>query len=289
MRTSICLLFCVASFLLVSCSEDTILNGRPPYDGFLFHIDVSGPGRVSDLRVSTWSKLSIPSSTPDLPPDGNATGMPCFSTAVTFLSPVACLIDLTVFDLENKPVDTLVDNYVLAGETSTEWSGPSENTPGGVYKCIASAYDPDGGTLIYRDSIWMVMWQPDPEITVIGYTGSDGSFETSDSLLFPSTFKPPRIPRTGEQDDTVIDSFTVLDTIVIALTDTVTNKLRTFTRKITNGRNFFELEWEPLSPQPTDRISAGDMPVMVNTKPHDPQPPTPTEFELRQNYPNPFN
>jgi hypothetical protein len=290
MRTHIILLILTIMLFAIAC-EDTVVNGRPGDDSFLFHLDVvdsSGDPRPG-LSIGVWNELSLPHFVGQSESQGNALSEPPFVTTVTCLTPVACRANLTIFDLENNPVDTLLDENVYAGEWTVTWSGPEEPVANGVYKCIYSAYDSDSDALLYRDSIWMVLWQPDPAVSIIGYNDSDGSFETRDSLLFPNIFELPKIPQTGEDDWNVIDSFTVLDHVHITLTDTLTGTSQEFIETVIKGRNLIKLEWASPAIPSSHGGNVNTESDRLNLMPSDPQPPIPDEFELRQNYPNPFN
>jgi hypothetical protein len=276
--------------IAIACGDSSV-NGPPKDDRFLFHLDVvdgNGDPRPG-LSVSVWNELSLPHFTGTDDEQGSALSGPSFMTTVTCLTPVACHVNLTIFDLENNPVDILLNENVYAGEWPVTWNGPSEPITNGVYKCVYSAYDDDTEVLIYRDSIWMVLWQQDPAASIIGYNDAEGSFETRDSLLFPNTFELPEIPLTIEFDWTVVDTFTVLDDVCITLTDTLTGNRQEFIYRVTKGRNFIELEWAPSSADSSANGNVNTESDKPNLMPSDPQPPPPDEFELRQNYPNPFN
>ncbi|MCK4655457.1 MAG: hypothetical protein KAT85_00445, partial [candidate division Zixibacteria bacterium] len=219
MRTHITLLIFAIMLFAIAC-EDGSVNGPPEDDRFLFHLDAvdENGGPRPGLSISVWNELSLPHFAGTDEAQGSALSGTHFATTVTYLTPVACHVNLAIFDLENKLVDILLNDTVYAGEWPVTWNGPAEPISNGVYKCVYSAYDDDAEVLLYRDSIWMVLWRQDPVASVIGYNDSDGSFETRDSLLFPNIFELPKIPQTGQDDWTVIDSFTLLDDVYIILT-----------------------------------------------------------------------
>lgn len=290
MERLLSILFGMAVLIVAVSCDDSTTSSLPVDDSFLFKVEVtdSSGDRLSGVRISAYNKLSEWPLATDGDQSSTAMNAVQFATTITLLQPVACHVDIAVFDLHGGLIDTLLDADVEAGETTTDWSDLPDMIQPGAYRCIATAYDLQTSTPLYRDSILMVLWQPVPDFSVLGHTDSRGLFETQDSLLFPNTMTLPPIPVTTMADPTVIDSFSILDTVRIVLTDTTTSVMRSFVRTVTNGRNVFELNWDEGDAMPLPVQS--DYVFEYPTRPsNEQQVPPPEEFELLQNYPNPFN
>jgi len=181
---------------------------------------------------------------------------------------------------------------VLAGFYAVGWSAAT--VPSGLYECRLS-------TDSIQDITFALLHRmgEGPEIEDLGYTSSDGVFETNDSIRFPNTFELPTLTWTDEFDDS-LGQFSILDSVTIRLTDTTANLSQYFERKITNGSNSLTLVWDTAQVIGVPPPAAGPSESHSNRRHFLPASfespitpvskiPPPTEFILNQNYPNPFN
>jgi hypothetical protein len=154
-----------------------------------------------------------------------------------------------------------------------------------VYRCRFTAADTATGAVLFRDSIQVVLWQPDPAVAVVGFSSAGGIVESSDSLLFPSIFDLPPFIRTDATGPTPLGTFTIPDSCTITLTDTLYGRSAVYGRRITPGSNTFILTWNPSGVVPLMAGPGSDerpIPARFSTFPS-------VEWRLSQNYPNPFN
>jgi hypothetical protein len=276
---------------LISCGESNPVDNHQPDDRFLFRVEIKDAGNnpVQDIRVSIWNKfldfekMSSGGVSGEFNPDPNGL------TIMTLQKPLACRADLTIRDLGNDVVRVFSSDTSEAGVTQYTWT-PDPTVHSGVYKCIASTFDLDTDDPLFTDSIWMMFWQPDPAVSVLGFSDETGVYETRDSLWFPNLFDIPDIKITTELSPTVVAEIALSDTVVITLTDTLTSMQMQVEREVTKGENIFDIVWSPSlvdipeTPDPIDQTEIERSP-MENPYP----PPVPNEFEILQNYPNPFN
>jgi hypothetical protein len=155
-----------------------------------------------------------------------------------------------------------------------------------VYVCRLTVTDTSTAAVAFRDSIYVTLWQPDPALAFLGYTGTTGAFEMKDSLAFPHLLSLPQMLRT-DVSPTVIGTFSFPDSVNIVLTDTSSSQSLTVAQKIVHGANAVAITWNPglqkISVLPSATLSAGAV-SMDSSVVH-----VPTQWKLYQNYPNPFN
>ncbi len=207
------------------------------------------------------------------------------STTLGFECAQTARVSLTVLDLDNRPVSTIVDQALLgAGSYSFTWSTPRD-LPTRVFKCRFMARDTANNSLLFADSNYAVLWQRDPMLAAIGTTSAAGTFTTPDSLLFPNVLALPPLVLTGSLDPTPLGEFSVRDTVTFVLTDTVSRRSQFFHAVTGNGPNILALLWNPSSP-----LSPANHGGIVPPESSSPGGPGGgLTWKLRQNYPNPFN
>ncbi len=157
------------------------------------------------------------------------------TTTFSFALPDAGDYRLIVKNLHNEIVDSVVGS-VSAGVTEIEWD--ASLLPVGVYCCNLTIVDAD--SILFSECQYAVKWQPNAAI--LGYTSSDGTYETDDSLSFPGVWVLPELIRTGESGE-MIGTFSYSDTVTIVLTDTLAGVDQMFSKAITSCVNQFELVW----------------------------------------------
>ena len=102
----------------------------------------------------------------------------------------------------------------------------------------------------------------------------------------------PEFYRTGSGGPEIIGTFSFLDTVIIALHDTINNRVQYYNYPLMDGENNYSLNWNPSLGKNFDTnrknrklfkteeiFSIDSIPVVV----------IPKENELLQNYPNPYN
>lgn len=239
-----------------------------------------------NLRVSGWNYLSF--SVPGKSPGSFSESFMPAATSWHFEIPVACYIELIIYDTEGALVDTFYTMYGPAGAYQAYWALGSCLIPPGVYEIELTASDTLSDSLIFADSILAVYHSLDPENTVLGFADADGIFETNDSICFPSLYTLPDLQRTDETGYS-LGTFSYVDGIRIVVTDTVTDEFQVYDMVLSHGLNDFDLTWNPAGKIANANDTIGRTPAMTITKSNLKEPPPPTEFRLYQNYPNPFN
>lgn len=269
---------------LNSCNENSTDNTKKLSNDFLFKVTVknSAGAAVQGLRVSAYSDPTIAGF-----PKNQKTAKINASSMINFALPKSCLVTLSLFELDGRTIQQPIKNSLLnAGSYAVTINIMNRSAGSRVYKAVLSAKNDTSNIELFRDSIYVALWQFDPSLSVLGYTSGAGVFETNDSLSFPNVLTIPPIVRTTEKDPTPIGMFTFPSDIVITLYDSTTHKSQTHKQKVYKGKNEFELVWNP-----TGVIIEPLVKNIFNTA----TPDTgivgtiPTEFHLYQNYPNPFN
>jgi hypothetical protein len=283
MKTKIILLASV--ILFSSCKDDSISVQKD--NGFSVKISVkdTGGNPIAGLRISSWNHLSIPLS--NLVLSKTDYKNPLKSTcAIDFAIPIASEAELSVFEADGKLIETLWHQQFEVGLYQCNWS-INKQSPTRVYKYRLTAKD-TGGAYIFKDSSYAVLWQPDADISILGWTSHDGVYNTTDKLLFPNTLQLPKLTYTQVFGPDSIGSFTIQDTVTIVLTDTSTHKYISFTQVVKkDAENKIDLLWNPSLAKQTLGEEIPLAPVINKSLRR--LDGVPDKFKLYQNYPNPFN
>jgi hypothetical protein len=272
------------SLLLVSCKNNAT-SPPLPGDGFSVKITVKSllGAPVPGLRISAWNQLSVS-------PGLHAAGLHHASatSSIRFGVREISRVTLSVLEFDGSPVSTLVNDVLPAGMFMFAWTPAPILKPTRVFRYRLVAQDTSSGSTLFRDSLYAVLWQPDAEISILGWTRSDGSFETTDKLLFPNTLDLPPLVHMNSAGDS-LGTFTILNAVTIVLTDTASNRQVSTTRTVNKGvRNDIVLTWNPLLATPLPGRS-GPMHERSKGISRESQPSGLFEWKLYQNYPNPFN
>ncbi len=269
---------------LNSCNESSTDNTKNSSSDFLFKVSVknSTGDAIQGLRVSAYS-------------DPTNTGFPKkqmitkinASSMINFALPTSCVVTLSLIELDGRTLQQPIKNSLLnAGSYAVTINIANKSAGSRVYKAVLSAKNDTSNIELFRDSIYVALWQFDPSLSVLGYTSDKGIFETADSLSFPNVLTLPPIVHTTERDPTPVGMFTFPSDVVITLYDSTTQKSQSVVKKVNKGKNEFELIWNPtgiiIEPfvKNTFNTATPDTGVISTI---------PTEFHLYQNYPNPFN
>jgi hypothetical protein len=283
MKTIIILVTSV--ILFSSCNDDSISIQKG--NGFSVKISVkdTGGNPVTGLRISAWNHLSLPpfrifkSNSGTLEPQKS-------TSTIDFAIPVACQAELSVFEANGKLIETLWQQQFEAGLYQCNWSINTQ-LPTRVYRYRLIAKDTSGAYL-FKDSCYAVLWQPDADISILGWTSNDGTFNTTDKLFFPNTLQLPQFIFTEVFGPDSAGTFTIRDTVKIVLTDTSTHKFISFSHVIKNDiENKIDLLWDPkLAKQTSSENFQHSSAIIKSWRRLDG---VPDKFKLYQNYPNPFN
>jgi hypothetical protein len=193
-------------------------------------------------------------------------------------------ITFAVLDMNNRPVASVADQTIQnPGSYLFAWS-LQQNLPTRVFKCRLIARDTTSGAVLFADSNYAVLWQRDATLAVIGLTSASGTFESRDSLLFPNVLTLPPLVMTSAAGPTPLGEFSVRDTVMLVLTDTVSQRSQSYHTVIVHGANTISLIWAPSAPltrTPGDGVSRSDLLALA-------APRNVVTWRLWQNYPNPF-
>jgi hypothetical protein len=261
---------------------------------FHFKIIIKDPAgnAINGLRVSAWGVLSIDNQLyrTSISSQLNKVNKIQAATVLTFSLAKKAYVIFSVFNLLNQEIIRLTDEPKLAGLYTVSWnaqSTPSFIVPSGVYKCRLFAKSTTSDSVLFQDSIYAVLHQPDPQISVVGWTSQSGIFETTNALLFPKVLDPPALLRTNSTGPNIIGTFNYTDSVAVFLTDTTTHKQQLYYLTIGKQTNTFNLTWNPTT-SPIFSI-AGSLSISSDTLGVEIPTVIPSSWNLYQNYPNPFN
>lgn len=276
----------VLTLLCLSCDEVVITPQESSEFTVKIMVNDQDGDPVGGLRISVWNHLSI-APYPQGRNGSRRLNSPLSTTSIGFSAPARSKVTLTVSDFNGLFVSTLVDSSVLdAGLYRADWSVDSPG-PTRIYKYKLRALDAGNDTLMFQDSLWAVLWQPDADRSILGWTSPNGEFETADQLFFPGVLDLPRLIQTNEYSSDSIGSFTIRDTVSIVLTDTLTRAQLSFQRVIKRGKmNEIRLTWNPAragrSLIKSPELGSGTIAIRRIMA-------APFTWKLYQSYPNPFN
>jgi len=274
-------------YLLTGCSDNTT-NGPDLDTDFSVQITVQDDqgNPLQDLQVSCWNCLDITSSSSDCINPSIVT-QPS-QTVIQYDIVIGCLVQMYLLDLEGNHIATAVDAIQSAGYWSVMWNAGSD-VPCGVYSCILETTDTLSSELLFSDTIYPVLWRPDPTLTVVGYTSALGSVNIADRRIFPNTYKLPVLHATDPcgTDQGLIE---FSNSVHFVITDTASTEYMTFDSTITLGENHYTVVWNPSKCGQIDTTISRTILERENSlKTIKADPIIPDEWRLRQNYPNPFN
>lgn len=204
-------------------------------------------------------------------------------------------VTLEAYDLDGELFSVVLDEPLGAGAHSQSFSGTASECPFGtrVFEMQCVARDTAYGGIVFRDSVYAVYWNVfDPSQCVVGVTSDEGTFETTDRLLFPHLFDLPPLTITNVVSPESQGVFNIPDEVRIAVCDTTGGQdlWTTTTHVVEDGDNEFTVVWDPdravaVRPWPGELAGAAAVPLADV----DVGDPVRHEWELSQNYPNPFN
>jgi hypothetical protein len=279
----------ILTICLVACN-DKLIDNQPPQNEFSLKIIVkdSQGNPVPDLKVSVWNKLTIYNNL--LTKTHDKKTILSGSTTIQFALKETSFVNMNAYDLENNLYDTLINQKLLPGNYNYNWQNSKPNQ---VYKILFNAKaDSLFDSLNYRDSIYVVNHSPDPSVAEIGKTDENGKFETNSKLLFPSLYNLPELNWTISSGFEIIAKFSLLDSVIIALTETVKNTTQYNYFKLENNENDAAFIWNSsFTKNSKSRKNNKSILVLDMLLKQDSIPiiGIPKENRLYQNFPNPFN
>ena len=277
------------SLLLISCKD----NGTESKGNFKFRITVRNNtgAPISNLRVSAINLISLPLFySMEKRNEINEITKTNAATVFGFSLAAKCRVRFYVLNLNDEEIVRLLDDELkLPGMYNYVWS--TGNLTSGVYKYRITVRDTPLSTKIFEAEKYAVLYAPDPKQCIIGWTSSDGVFETANTLLFPYLWNLPPLIRTSSNGPDTLGTFSYANSVALYLIDTLTAQQQSFQVQITNGENHFQLTWNPSSSSqalhskeqnivPQNRVNKIDSVIVISP---------PTTWKLEQNYPNPFN
>ncbi|UCF62792.1 MAG: hypothetical protein JSW33_09395 [bacterium] len=254
---------------------------------FMFSVKVKSPDNrpLEGLTISAWNLIRFPGEKAGLIPHG----LKAATTTIMFDLFDDAQVDLTIKDLKNEIIQNIYEQTLLfPGKYSV---APSFQSRDGlvIYKCLLEVRDVKQHYLFFKDSTYMVLYQPDPTIAFLGLTNYKGEYQTDDRYKFPSTLANlPELVYTDISSPEPLGEITISDQIVIIVWDPQRFVGQDYQRKIQPGKNHFELTWDPQTSRSLSATSI--LPEMVRKKQiffHENQ--QITQWKLYQNFPNPFN
>lgn len=274
-----------AASISLSCSRST----TGPDHTFSLKLSVKDThgNPVPGLRVSMINDI-----TPSVGMTKRIPGNPARPQAVTtigFDAPVVFRGSLSVVSMRGIPLADLIDGAPRRqGSYQVNWTTPAQ-LPSGVYQCRFVATDSSGGSVLFRDSMFVSLYQVDPASCVIGWTNVSGILETGDPSLFPSLLQLPPLRMTDASGPSVIGTFTYADSVTITLSDTLNHLGMVGRGVVRQGQNAIDILWMPTAMSGASGYITQQKSSLPDSSVTPDSSVVPTQWKLRQNYPNPFN
>jgi len=290
MKAQKLILLAVVIILALSCNE----NSTEPVGSKGFSVKLKartlGGAPLAGIRVSAWNHLSLPVAVPSgFAASQRQSVQPTPAVSFRFDLGADSRVTFNILELNDTLVSTPIDQLMAAGVHLLQWQVPQPIVPTRVFKYRLVARDMVHDSILFEDLKYALLWQQDPSATILGWTSSDGEFQTRDSLLFPDVIPLPPLVFTDETGPDSLGTFTIRDTVTFVLTDTATNREMEFVKPINRGvENDINLIWNPAAAKPASTrafeqpMSGSELSVrdsVVSVLPG---------WKLYQSYPNPF-
>ena len=265
--------------VVAGCGGGTTEPGDP---SFSLNLSVVDPGGVPVAGLVATLSTPIPEV---------HLGFAKAVTRIDFFVPVDSVqATMTITSLDGSLRSVYFDQRVLQGSYSLAFATGVL----GIERAGTTAYRyelvvTDDGTELFRDAKVMTAYtSADLEQRPrIGTTDANGSLRCRDRNLFPFLFDLGPQPILDDNGD-LAGEFSFRDSVVVTLTDTVSNAWRHYPMVLDAGANVFELTWDvalAVKVPPADMSGAATAVPAPGPTRIDPE----DSFELRQNFPNPFN
>jgi hypothetical protein len=278
----------ITVFCLSGCSDSTDPDD-PVFKLRLTVADRSG-NPINGLQVSAWSLLPA-----EITQDGkSAAGPTRAATNFRFALAENSQVSLSLYDVDDQKICTLVDGFLPMGMHTVIWNGMTcdlaepEHAVSGVYRAEFEVRDPDTSEITHEDEVLAVMYLADPEQQILGRTDREGRFGSEDKSFFPHLYDWPPLAQVNEVAET-LGTFSYTGGVRIVLTDTGTMQTQTQDFVIDEDLNRLRIVWDPAKmaglEEGAPELSLSEF-TRVNSAP---LPVKQTETQIFQNYPNPFN
>ncbi len=271
---------------LVSCGG----GGTDPFvdSPFSLEITVLGSGS-SDIAVAIWNDIEL--NYERAFKHGKNERINAVST-LPFTISEQYHVNVIAYNMNGEISERLIEfQPLMPGKYQVSIRNWQSGLGTVVRKWVIKAYsDTTTKEIVFRDSIYSVLHQPDPDIACIGNIDKNGRLTTTNKNLFPSLFNIPALNLTDASSSDVVGLINFSDTYYIALKNLETGECRIFEKQIRVGENSFNLIWNegskfnitssPIKRQigETDIITKIDTSVAI-----------PLVNKLEQNFPNPYN
>jgi hypothetical protein len=242
---------------------------------------------MEGLRISTHQLLSI-----DIVAEPNRP-----SLRIQMATPVNCRNTMEIFRFDGQLSRTLSDGVLPYGLHTLVWDcrdDDGEVVLDGVYEIRMTARLDEDSILYTHSEMCALLKGIDPEQEVLGFSDSMGKLIWTDRQNFPGTYELPPLFETRETP-AHLDTFTVLDSMMVILVDTLLGQLASYQVPVINGKNDFNFIWIPEQareiPGREDGVLSPYDPEILTDRESDPlrDPVVLTEFRLYTPFPNPFN
>ncbi len=244
MRFFLLLFLFTAAASLNSCTT-TSTEPESTSDNSLFSISVKdGNGQpVKNLKINVWNYFPLSARKANFQMKVQQV---MASNRVDYQLPERSFVTIALYNLDGKLSKELIHDTLNPGYYSILNNFEDGHFNERVHKCLMTATAISSG-IILRDSTYLVYWAPDSNAGYLGFTSDKGEFSSNDSLAFPHLFNLPAFNKTSENGPTSIGTFTLSDSIVITVTDTLTGKYMQLTKRMTAGTksNHFGIVWAP--------------------------------------------
>jgi hypothetical protein len=283
---------------LLSCNDNpTDTSNSTPFSLEVQVIDKDGIPKEG-INVSIWNNISYSGTWKKALSENNILA----STSIGFFIPEQCFIEIASFDIEGKLKENILSGEYLPGSYRIIYSG-SEPVGTAVYKCKMTVYsDSLYSNIISGDSIYMVLHQPDPSVSVVGKSNFNGKVKTYNKLLFPQLYNLPVIRRTGPDSPEELGNIIFSDSVTIILADDSFSKTIVYKKRVSNGDNKITLIWDESLTKTIKQIKPIEQDYSYRDESVSPGINIyrlketdveygffPGEWILEQNYPNPYN
>ncbi len=117
-----------------------------------------------------------------------------------------------------------------------------------VYKVRLIALDSAQTTTLFQSSIFVVLMDVgENPLSFLGFTSDSGTLFTDTVRRFAGALSLPPITQTNQEGTDSIGTFTISDTAIFFIRDTLTNQLQIVRRVIKDGANVVDVVWNPVS------------------------------------------
>lgn len=272
-----------------------VASATLPAGSFRFEVRVSDAlgGPVAGVRV----KLHVP-----IPGFQWAKPLPITgaqrraATSIEFGIGMDSRVELTIFDLLDRPVRNLVDQLLPAGLHAVQFDGRNEEgipfLGTAMFRCHFEAFDPVTGDSRYAEDMYPVLYTGDDVESrpVLGLTDGEGLVATSEITLFPGLLDPPPVQWVAG-DGTALGTLALGNSVVVTLDDPGGSASQDVNYVVEPGLNRVHAVW--MGAPPVSGVLANrrpdanrDMRFEVTAR----GGPVPIgNWDLRQNRPNPFH